>query len=419
MSRKKRWFAMGRILPSIVAALVLCTGVEASGTYRAVLGLAGMGAGIPAAGLTFDAAGNLYGTTSDGGDSGQGAVFKLTPNGDGTWSGTLLHSFMGGTDGSDPIAGVVFDQAGNLYGTTTEGGGCTKFTFGCGTVFELTPQMDGSWTESIIHAFTGGADGEFPNRNPLTLNAGILYGEAQFGGAALGGVVFKLIQNPGGSWTEQVLYDFANPSGGALPDGGLVFDAAGNLYGTTTYLGNAHACGTVFKLAPNSSGTWSQSVLHTFCFSGSDGNDPIGGLTLDRAGNLYGVTHLGGGSKKCSEGCGTVFRLKRNSDGSWSYKKIHSFEATPALEPSAGVAVDAAGNVYGTTLSGGSTGNGVIFKLTPNSDGSWTEKTLHNFLGKPAAHPAGTLIFGEGGILYGTTRCCSANGGGQVFKFIP
>src|SRR6266496_3165405 len=373
-------FTPGRILLLIAAALVLPSTVNASGTFRTVFEFNSVGGGTPYAGLTLDSAGNLYGTTADGGTSSRGTVFKLTRNLDGTWTESTLHSFQGGSDGSFPNAEVVFDSAGNLYGTTNNGGGCQSYTFGCGTVYKLTPQADGTWTETILYKFTGGADGSGPyNSGALLDAAGNFYGTTVEGGKGYG-VVFKLTPNPDGSWSEHVLHTFAGGFDGAKPLGGVVSDSAGNLYGETSLGGGHNNCGSVFKLGLNSNGSWSKTVLHSFCSSSSDGNVPLGGLAFDSAGNLYGVTFYGG-----SGGDGTVFRLKHDSDGSWSYRKIHTFLGTPARAPAAGLTIDAAGIIYGTTKLGGSANKGVIFKLTHNPDGSWTLKVLHNFLGKPAA----------------------------------
>ena len=424
MYRTRSRFTPGRILLLIAAALVFPSTVNASGTFRALFEFSTVGGGPPFSSLTLDPAGNLYGTTATAGRYGLGSVFKLTRNQDGTWAENILYSFQGGSDGSYPLAEVIFDSAGNLYGTTNNGGGCQSSTleFGCGTIYRLTPQSDGTWTETTLYRFTGGADGAEPGRGPLLEAAGGFYGNAASGGKGWG-VVFKLTPNPDGSWSQHVLHTFRS-SDGAGPVGGVVSNTAGNLYGQASYGGGNNGCGVVYKLSQDSNGNWSETVLHRFCSSIRDGAFPLGGgLAFDSAGDLYGGTIGGAASVNCRDGCGTIFRLKHNSDGSWSYRKIHTFMGTPAWAPFAGLTIDAAGTIYGTTVRGGSADKGVIFKLTHNPDGSWTMKVLHNFLGKPAAYPYARLILDKAGSLYGTTvgtnLCCNNGGLGVVFKMIP
>ena len=332
--------------------------------------------------LTMDAADNLYGTTEEGGTVcpgvGCGVVWKLAPNPKGSRTVNLLHQFGGG-DGAAPHAGVVLDAAGNLYGTTQDGGGSgTVCSGGCGVVFKLAPNPDGTWTESVLHRFTG-PDGNQPLAGLNFDAAGNLYGTTLYGGTQEEGTVFKLAPNSNGTWTESVLYSFTGPDG-AGPAAGLTFDAAGNLYGTTIYGGPAgcngetgEMCGVVFKLAPNPDGTWTESVLHSFFTAGDDGAGPYAGLTLDEAGNLYGTT-VQGGSAACTDGCGVVFKLVPSADGTWTESVLHRFTGgADGAGPWAGLVFDAAGNLYGTTIQGGSAactnGCGVVFKLAPTASG--------------------------------------------------
>jgi uncharacterized repeat protein (TIGR03803 family) len=330
------------------------------------------------AGLVFDPAGNLYGTTNQGGAStgtetcpvGCGAVFKLAPNPDGTWTESVLYSFTGGADGSNPVAGLIFDAASNLYGITS-GGGEPCEPSGCGTVFKLKPEPDGTWTESVLYSFTGGADGAGPYAGLIFDAAGNLYGTTALGGGSgcngFGcGVVFELAPNPDGIWTERVVYSFTGGADGGYPQAGLILDAAGNLYGTTYYGGSTACpvgCGVVFKLAPNSDGTWTESALHGFT-GGAGGANPYAGLIFDAAGNLYGTTTGGGDYNACSptEGCGVVFKLAPTSSG-WSETVLHSFLGL-AAHPFAPVIFDQRGNLYGTTCCG-NTNYGVVFEITP------------------------------------------------------
>ena len=379
--------------------------------------------------LAMDAAGNLYGTTGGGGTrdcfgAGCGVVWKLAPNPKGSWTVNLLHQFTGG-DGDGPRAGLVFDAAGNLYGTAQIGGSGTYCFGGCGVVFKLAPNPDGTWTESVLHSFTG-PDGAQPFAGLIFDAAGNLYGTTRYGGNQEEGAVFKLAPTSDGTWTESVLHSFTGPDG-AQPFAGLIFDAAGNLYGTTNYGGPAgctgetgEMCGVVFKLAPKPDGTWTESVLHSFTTLGADGAGPQGGLSFDAAGNLYGTT-VQGGSAACADGCGVVFKLAPTADGTWMESVLHRFTGgADGGAPEAGLIFDAAGNLYGTTFQGGSTacsgGCGVVFKLTPTA-GGYKETVLRTFLGL-AKNPSAPVIFDPRGNLYGTTSTGTSNYG-VVFEITP
>lgn len=310
---------------------------------------------LPQGGLIFDAAGNLYGTTSGGGEHKGGTVFELSPATGEGWSEYVLHNFGAGTDGSEPNAGLIMDAAGNLYGTTTLGG-----AHGDGAAFELTPVTGEGWTEKMLHSFSGTTDGSQP-------------------------------------WAE------------------LIFDAAGNLYGTTVY-GGAYSGGTVFELTPQASGQWAGKVLHSFGEVNANGvstYEPYGGVVFDTAGNLYGTTYYGGGN-----GGGIVYELTPSTGGAWKELPLHNLGGSNGSNPLAGVTFDTAGNLYGTTLNGGdehgdcsSTGCGVLYELTPVTGGEWTESVLVVFDYSDGGHPTGTLIFDAAGNIYGTTTA----GGSGVF----
>jgi uncharacterized repeat protein (TIGR03803 family) len=377
MNYKRFLGAASAALMIIIAILMLAPGAGAASKYKTLYKFSGGKDGkFPQASLIFDQAGNLYGTTAGGGAHQWGIVFQLVPNLDGSWKENVLHQFTGGNDGGEPLAGLIFDQAGNLYGTTTQGGTCV-FKQGCGVVFKLTPKGDGTWTESVIHSFKY-TDGATPTAGVVFDPAGNLYGTTSGGGAHEGaGTVFKLAHNPDGSWTESVLHNFCsrqNCSDGVGPEAGLVFDLVGNLYGTT---------GKVFKLTPNPDGSWTESVLHSFCSRPNCGDEelPEGSLIFDQAGNLYGTTLLGGVLNQ-----GTVFKLTPNADGRWTESVLHSFCSRPNCgdgeRPLAGLIFDQAGNLYGTTFAFGDQdcfsgdGCGVVFKLTPNLNGGWKEAVL-------------------------------------------
>jgi uncharacterized repeat protein (TIGR03803 family) len=337
---------------------------------------------FPSAGLIFDAAGNLYGTTAFAGAYGAGTVFELTPAGGGSWTETVLHNFNhNGTDGAYPAAGLVFDASGNLYGTTSQGGtfDCGGHPdYGCGTVFELSPTPGGGWTEKVLHSFNdNGVDGYIPGAGLILDAAGNLYGTTEYGGAGdcvayptIGcGTVFELTPAGGGQWTETVLYSFANNGmDGTYPIAGLIFNAAGNLYGTTSE-GGTYDVGTVFALTPTPAGAWTETVLHSFdssCSQGgcADGYLPAAGLILDAAGDLYSTTFLGGANN-----LGTVFELMPTEGGGWTEALLYDFcsqtDCMDGAEPEAGLIFDASGNLYGTTTRTSLGNSGTVFELSP------------------------------------------------------
>lgn len=335
------------------------------------------GAG-PSGTLLFDSAGALYGTTVTGGNDqvcngeGCGTVFKLSPNqSGGGWTETVLYRFLGSLDVQQPGSGVVFDKVGNLYGAG--GGGCIEECNG--TIFKLALNDNGTWTESILYTFLGGTDGGFPSALVLD-SGGNLYGTSASGGAINSpcgcGTVFQLSPSNNGSWKKNVLYSFSDGLDGGFPSSGLAFDSAGNLFGET-YDGGSFACpesgcGVVYELTPES-GSWEFSVKHTFNgLDGSKGSQPSGGLALDDEGNLYGTTGTGGDAA-CNNGngCGTIFKLSAGTGGVFTFSLIDEFNGTFGSSPMTGVVVDTAGNLYGTTFAGGSAncGCGVVFTVMP------------------------------------------------------
>ncbi len=364
--------------------------------------------------------GNLFGTTGSGGEYDSGAVFELASNGSGGWTETILYSFKNnGRDGTLPKAGLVFDAAGNLNGTTYQGG--TYCYGGCGTVFKLSPNQDGSWSETVLHSFGGDNDGFYPYGGLVLDALGNLYGTTYNGGIYESGTVFKLRPNQNGTWTEAVIHSF-NDNGidGEGPWAGLIIDALGNLYGTASEGGTHCApfgCGTVFELSPNQNGGWSEKVLHSFG-NGTDGSTPLSSLVFDSAGNLYGTTIQGG-----TQGAGTAFQLTPDGRGGWNERVLHSFgQGNDGVNPDAGLVFDVSGNLYGTTYQGGVKNAGTVFVLTPTEGGDYSETVMHNF--SPAdgdgSYPQSGLISGSSGNLYGTTL----EGGGMynagtVFEVTP
>jgi uncharacterized repeat protein (TIGR03803 family) len=317
----------------------------------------GKDGGEPYKGVTLDAEGNLYGTAVTGGggscEGGCGVVFKLTSSG-GSWTQTVIHYFTGGNDGSGPGSGLTFDHHGFLYGMTPTGG-----AYGLGVIYQLRAQANGTWRLNLIHTFTGGEDGSSGSAGRLIVDrAGSLYGVTTVGGANGKGVAFQITHSQAG-WTLLPLYAFKDQPDGALPYGGLIFDRAGNLYGTTYYAG-VHDVGTVYKLA-HVNGSWTETVLYNFK-GGTDGSSPISTLVSDAAGNLYGTTSDGG--TQCA--CGVIFKLARGGNGSWIESVPYRFPGAPNAGFSYnGMVADSAGNFYGATTHGGPTNDGTIYKFTP------------------------------------------------------
>ncbi len=234
----------------------------------------------PFAGLTLDSSGNLYGTTYSGGAHGWGTVFELTPKAGGGWTEKVLHSFnINGNGEIFPEAGVVLDATGNLFGAASD------------VVFELTPNAGGGWTENVLHTFKS-KYGTFPYATPIFDATGNLYGTTFGGGAYSDGMVFELTPQAGGHWTEKVLRSFDGKDGNDC-FAGVIFDAAGNLFGATKQ-GGVYDQGTVFELIPQAGGGWTEKVLHTFNDNGTDGAYPDGGVIFDTGGNLYGTASSGG-----------------------------------------------------------------------------------------------------------------------------
>ena len=371
----------------------------------------GRGGQNPEPGVVFDTAGNLYGTTIVGGAYGVGTAFELTPKAGGGWTERVLHTFKSnGRDGNYPSASLIIDAAGNLYGTTPRGG-----IHNGGTVFELMPKAGGGWVEKVLHTF---GNGPGPVGGVILDAAGNLYGTTQHGGAYDLGSVFELTRKAGGGWTEKTLHSFnPNRGDGILPSAGLVFDTAGNLYGTTSD-GGAYGVGTVFELTPSAGGRWTEKVLHHFKNDGKDGQNPFASLIFDVAGNLYSTTNYGGTGACFNVGCGTVFELTPKARGGWAEKVLHSFTSMgkDGQWPDGGVVFDAIGNLYGTTPDGGPFGYGVVFKLTSTTGGKWKETVLQTFNGKNGQYANGSLIVDSSGNLYGTTAYGGPQGYGMVFE---
>jgi uncharacterized repeat protein (TIGR03803 family) len=438
MSIPNRRLASQKLLRSLCLAMAAITGMtlwplaaaQLQAQTLAVLHTftGGADGSIPMAGLTLDPAGNLYGTTNQGGSfegqcypSGCGVVFRMTHHGAG-WTQTPLYTFRGKPDGGSPVGRVILGPDGALYGTTYYGGAGggpdSCFNSACGTVFKLQPppnfcpSISCPWRETILYSFTSFADGAYPAAEVAFDRAGNLYGTTALGGSgpcSYGcGTVFRLSPNGDGTWSKTTLYSFqGGASDGLFPASALVFDSAGNLYGTTfyggtyeCYLGSYPGCGTVFELTPTNSG-WIETVLHIFT-DGTDGGYPTG-LVFDSQGNLYGAASTGPYVQPGEFGAGAIFELAPAQGGGWIFTVPYTFSniGDGAQSPNA-PAMDAAGNIYGSSEDGGEYGNGAVYKLT-RWNGGWGYATLGsvNLLGPSGGFPQGVIALDAQGNLYG------------------
>jgi uncharacterized repeat protein (TIGR03803 family) len=415
------WPALFFLVFLMLVSSVLAVGEAESVIYR----FQGYSDGCaPYGGLISDKAGNFYGTTSGScTPESYGSVFELSPPPPigGRWTETVLYSFSGGSFRVGPMAGLIFDQAGNLYGIT--------FAGGVGTAFQLSPpaKKGDPWTETNIYTFQGGAQ---PRGDLVFDKAGNLYGVTALGGEKGHGAVFQLTPSQGGAWTETVIHSF-NGHDGANPQSGPIITPAGNLIGALEFGPDNSNFGAVYELkAPvTKGGAWTERVLYSF----KGGSDASGSsrLVFDHKGNLDGVGSGGG-----EFGQGAVFQLSRQGS-SWAESVLYSFCAqsncADGYEPIGSLTVDKAGNIYGTTEFGGNGPTcrplpscGTVFQLKPQG-GAWTETVLYSFKhGRDAHNPVAPLAFGKFGVLYGTTPLggtlagqCYLIGCGAVFKVRP
>jgi hypothetical protein len=357
----------------------------------------------------------------------------------------VIHRFTGGSDGAFLSAGLAADENGNLFGVFPGGPYCA--TESCGNVFELVPPAteEGEWTKIVIHTFKGGEnDGAEPHGGLIFDKAGNLYGTTLLGGSSSYGcgTAFQLSppSSPGAAWHERILFSFPCEVSVGGPLSSLIFDSRGNLYGVSPWGGpnqclipqNA-GCGVVFELSPPTthSGEWSETILHEFAYDNGDAFYPLGGLVADRTGALYGTTVLGGSHRH-----GSIYRLVRDH-GVWSESIIYDFPGTQVGGPTSGLIVDGSGNLYGTaenlkhfknsTLCPSTVECGEVFELSPPLvvGGSWTKKILHTFTGgRDGATPQGNLLIDKAGNLYGAAmlgglKNSNTNNNGTIFKLSP
>lgn len=394
---------------ALAGVFVVILGAQAQ-TFQVIHNFIGGADGAePNFGLTIDAAGSLYGTTF-GGDSGNGTAYKLVHRPFG-WTLLPLYVFTNTGNGVIPYATLVLGRDGKLYGTTGFGGigSCVAYgQTGCGTVFSL--KSPGTlclnpycpWIETPLYKFSGGSDGSNPYGATLVFDqAGNIYGTTFGGGGGTCpggcGVVYKLTP-AGNGWTQSVIYSFAGGTDGSAPWAGVTLDQAGNLYGTT-YRGGANGSGIVYELSPAGS-SWTKKTLYSFRIQ-QDGGNPYAGLIFDSSGNLYGATQYGGPG-----GGGTVFQLTPAGE-SWTFATLHNFvraSGSLAQGPVNNLVMDSAGNLYGATAGGSA------FKLTQVT--GWTYTSLHNFTGGlDGGSLRSNLVFDAAGNLYGTA---SVGGTGNI-----
>jgi uncharacterized repeat protein (TIGR03803 family) len=399
-------------LAIVAVVAMLANAAWATGTTTVIYSFAGDEDGeYPATDLVIDQAGNLYGTTVQGGEFGGGTVFQLSPSG----THTVLYSFTGGADGGQPYGGVTLDPQGNLYGSTVVGGSGGACEDGCGVAYKLT-YAGGTWSETVLHNFTGGDDGSGPGAG-LTLDTqGNLYGMTPTGGAYGLGVIYQLKPAYGGTWKFRVIHTFTGgDDGGTGSAGRLLLDHAGNLFGVAT-VGGAYGAGTAFQLRLGPNNTWKLKTIYAFK-GDPDAGFPYGALTPDQSGNLYGTTYYDGAYE-----LGTVYQLSPKN-GTWRERVLYSFKGgTDGASPISNVVFDLDGSLYGTTSEGGAPGCGcgTIFKLAPGGYGTWTESVVHAFTNTPdGAFPYNGMVADLVGNFYGTTVHGGDDGEGAIYQFTP
>jgi len=400
MTKRMKWFqgiwamaasAHASAWTLAIGAMLLFTTQSPAQTFKVLYSFgAPPDAEFPTAGVVRDNAGNLYGTTIFGGAFGQGSVYRVNASG----KETVLYNFTGGTDGGLPFAGLIRDSQGNLYGTTTQGGDLACVApIGCGTVFKT----DSSGNETVLHSFAVGADGEYPYASLYRDGTGNLYGTTVNGGSSANyGTVYKVTS----SGEETVLYRFTGKGDGAFPFGALVADSKGRLFGTTTQFGSSGG-GSVFRL--NGSG----QLVTLGNLQPTTGESPTAGVIRDSAGNLYGTATFAG-----QYSAGSVFKISPSGKETILYSFTNGSDGGT---PYAGVVRDAAGNLYGTAFTGG-IGFGTVFKI----DLANHFTVLYTFSGGvDGGNPWGGLTMDAAGNLYGTNSIGGVTGNGGVYKLTP
>ena len=404
LQRKADWTQRATVTLFVLMAVLLFVATTSqpgqSQTYKVIYSFTGQGSdgATPYGGPTLDKSGNLYGATYLGGNFGSGSVYRLSPRGS-SWKYTSLYSLKGGRDGAGPAFGsLVIGGNRALFGTTESGG-----TFGTAFAVCACPRK-----EAVLHSFGTGTDGAQPIGGLVLDSALNFYGTTSLGGAFGNGTVFGA-KRSGTHWTEQVLYSFGGGTDAINPVAGVTLDPHGNLYGTTPS-GGDFGGGAVFKLT-RSGASWTETILYSFQGL-DDGQNPVGGVVLDKAGNLYGTTFDGG-----INGGGTVYQLTP-SGGGWTFTVLYSFTGGYG-GPYNKLTLDDQGNIYGITNGDGANGLGSVFKLTPNN-GDWIFTDLYDFVGgNDGASPYGAVAVDASGNVFGTAVVGGTNNQGVVFEITP
>jgi uncharacterized repeat protein (TIGR03803 family) len=392
----------------IVSLLAMAAQPAHAQTYNVIYNFPGdPGGATPYAGPTLDQFGNLYGSTYLGGATGNGSIYRLTFNGS-SWIYSTLYSFFGVPDGSAPAFGsVTIGPDNRLYGTTESGG-----VFG--TVWSVQPAgttcASGNclWKDTVLHRFGSGQDGSQPIGGVVLDADGAVYGTNNLGGASGNGAVFKVTRS-GLIWNESLIYSFTGGTDAVNPVAGVTLDPAGDLYGTTSF-GGTNGIGAVYQLVHSDQG-YRESVIYSFQ-GASDGQNPVGGVILDQAGNLYGTTFDGG-----VNGGGTVYELSPSRQG-WTFTVLYSFTGGYG-GPYNDLTWDSSGNLYGTTNGDGAFGLGSVFKLTPGDNG-WTLTDLHDFAGgNDGASPYGAVAVDAHGNVFGTAAVGGGDNQGVAWEITP
>jgi uncharacterized repeat protein (TIGR03803 family) len=403
--KQRAYTAIVQVLAAASTAILLA--IAASSQTETILYTftGGNDGGDPYAGLAADSNGNLYGTAQAGGTDDGGVVFELSPGTNGTWTYNVIYNFTGfiGTgDGAGPTGGVTIDNRGNLYGTTAFAGANWQ-----GAVYELSPGANGVWTERVLYSFTGASDGGggvYISEGLIIDAAGNLYGTSSSGANGYG-LVFELTPSSGETWTENILHTFTGANDGSYPYSRLALDAAGHLYGVANE-GGPHDYGVLFELLPGSNRVWTEKIVHAFM--GVDGSAPFDGFTIDQNGQFY----FAGGYN--------VSELTASSSGT-TLKNLHEFTGgSDGASSQNQLIFDNSANLYGTTYSGG-LHLGTVYKLTRTGNGMWTEKILHRFTGgNDGKNPNfGPLALDAAGNVYGATTYGGASNYGVVFQIKP
>lgn len=426
-TQRTQVFGLVTLLLAAVCLAVPAARAQTPAIIWSFTGNNGEGA-TPVVPVIFDGSGAVYGTTAIGGVGTFGTVFKLTPpSGGGNWTEDILYAFSGGLDGQQP-SGIVFGPGGVIYSTTYLGGSDNCF-HGCGTIFELIPAGDGTWTKQTLYDFLGFEDGQAPGNVQIATN-GTLFGSTPSGGPPTGrcrnagcGTIWEFSES-GGVWTKTILHAFPAATGdGQGPNADIVLDGNGNIYGTT-YAGGKSNYGTVYELSPpaQQGGAWTETVLHSFSGTSKDGGYPIGGLAMGSGGVVYGTASYSG----VPNDSGTAFALTppKKAGRAWAFRAIHKFAggkdgATPATT----MALDQNGNLYGTTWNGGSTacylGCGTIFELAPRTGGKTFSSTILYDWPDSGQNPDGSIVVLHDGLLYGTSEFFGTSNDGTVFTMTP